>query len=132
MCNKNYLHILILVCLFLMPVSGFCKQKTRVKHLTSITGSEETGQFGLLGGVFFDEKKGRLYVTDSTNSRILAFDSDLKFVSAFTGGGALALPTSLVRDSLGRFFVAEPTKGHVLMIDMAQRNMEPMRTMHIF
>ncbi len=125
MWNKTCLHILILICLFLMPVSGFCKQESRIKHLTSITGSEETGPFGLLGGVFFDEKKDRLYVTDVSNNRILAFDSDFKFVSEFTGGGTLAFPTSLVKDSQGRFFVAEPTKGQVLLIDMARKHIEP-------
>jgi DNA-binding beta-propeller fold protein YncE len=126
MWDKICLHILIVICFLLVPASGLCKQKARVKHLTSITGSEETGQFGLLGGVFFDEKKNRLYVTDSTNRRILAFDSDFKFVSEFTGGGALSSPASLVRDSKDRFFVAEPTKGQVLLIDMVAKRIDPL------
>jgi DNA-binding beta-propeller fold protein YncE len=76
--------------------------------------------------VFFDENKGRLYVTDATNHRILAFDADYKYLSEFTGGGALAHPTSIVRDSTDKFFVAEPTKGQVLLIDMARKSIKPL------
>ncbi len=116
---------LSLVLFLLLPATGFCGQKARIKHLTSITGNSDIGQFGVLGGVFFDEGKQRLYVTDSTNNRILAFDEDFGYVTEFTGGGALSSPTSLVKDSKGRFLVAEPTKGHVLLIDMAKKSMEP-------
>jgi DNA-binding beta-propeller fold protein YncE len=116
--------ILILICLFFLPESGFCEQKARVKHLTSITGNKEIGRLGLLGGVFFDEEKKRLYVTDATNHRILSFDADFKYLSEFTGGGALAHPTSIVKDSSGKFFVAEPTKGQVLLIDMARKSIK--------
>lgn len=114
-----------LVLFLLLPTTGVCGQKARVKHLTSITGNPEIGPFGVLGGVFFDEKKKRLYVTDSTNNRILAFDADFGYIIEFTGGGALSSPTSLVKDSKGRFLVAEPTKGHVLLIDMAKKSMDP-------
>jgi hypothetical protein len=91
--------ILILIILLLVPEGGFCEQKARVKHLTSITGNKEIGRLGLLGGVFFDEEKKRLYVTDATNHRILSFDADFKYLSEFTGGGALTHPTSIVKDS---------------------------------
>jgi len=117
--------ILILIFLLLLPADGLCEQKARVKHLTSMTGNKEIGRLGLLGGVFFDEKKERLYVTDATNHRILAFDADFKYLSEFTGGGALAHPTSIVRDRTGKFFVAEPTKGQVLLIDMARQSIKP-------
>jgi DNA-binding beta-propeller fold protein YncE len=117
--------ILILICLFFLPARGLCEQKARVKHLTSITGNKEIGRLGLLGGVFFDEEKQRLYVTDATNHRILSFDADFKYLSEFTGGGALAHPTSIVKDSSGKFFVAEPTKAQVLLIDMARKSIKP-------
>ena len=125
MFRKIDFFILFLLLSLILPGNALCAGKARVKHLTSITGNKEIGCFGMLGGVFFDEGKERLYVTDSTNNRILAFDADLKYVSEFTGGGALAFPTSIVKDSNGRFFVAEPTKGHVLMVDMARKSMEP-------
>jgi len=124
-CGRIHLTILVLIFLLLVPVVGFCEQKARVKHLTSITGNKEIGRLGLLGGVFFDEEKQRLYVTDATSHRILSFDADLKYLSEFTGGGALAHPTSIVKDSSGKFFVAEPTKGQVLLIDMARQSIKP-------
>lgn len=123
--RRTHCLVLILICAFLLPESGFCEQMARVRHLTSITGNKEIGPFGLLGGVFFDEKKERLYVTDATNHRILSFDADFKYLSEFTGGGALAHPSSIVRDSTGKFFVAEPTKGQVLLIDMARQSIKP-------
>ncbi|OEU80496.1 MAG: hypothetical protein BA872_09070 [Desulfobacterales bacterium C00003060] len=118
--------ILFLFLSLIIPEDALCAGKARVKHLTCITGNQEIGQFGLLGGIFFDERKDRLYVTDSTNNRILAFDADFKYISEFTRGGDLVSPTSIVKDSKGRFFVTEPTKGHVLLIDMAQKSMEPL------
>ena len=123
--SKRHILIFTLICLLIVPVSALCGQGAGVKHLTSITADKEIGHFGLLGGVFFDEKKNRLYVTDSTNNRILAFDADFKYVSEFTAGGALASPTSLVKDKGGRFFVTEAAKGRVLLVDMAKKSMEP-------
>jgi DNA-binding beta-propeller fold protein YncE len=123
---KASIAVAILVSLVLVPAGGFCGQKPRVKHLYSITGGEQTGHVGLLGGVFFDEDKDRLYVSDVSGNRILAFDSDFKFLSEFNGGGRLELPTGLVRDSQGRFFVAQPTTGQVLLIDMVQKRIEPL------
>jgi DNA-binding beta-propeller fold protein YncE len=118
--------MVLFVFWWLIPATSFCGQKGRVRHLYSITGSERTGHLGLLGGVFFDENKDRLYVADASGNRILAFDSDFKFLSEFDGGGRLNSPTSLVRDSLGRFFVAQPTAGQVLLVDIAQKRIEPL------
>ena len=118
--------VVILSLLWLMPATAVWAQKARIKHLYSIAGSAQTGPLGLLGGVFFDEEKDRLYVTDSSKDRILAFDSDFRFLSEFTGGGALNGPTAIVRDSRGRFFVAQPTTGQVLVIDMARQEIAPL------
>ena len=123
MCRK--INILVLFLFLVIPATALCAAKGRIKHLTSITGNKDTGVLGLLGGVFFDENRNRLYVTDTTNGRILAFDTDFKYISEFTAGGALESPTSIVKDSKGRFFVAEPTKGHILVIDIVQKSMKP-------
>ena len=115
----------VLIFLIIIPATALCASKEPVKHLTSITGNSEIGRFGLLGGLFFDENKKRLYFTDTTNGRILAFDADFKYISEFTGGGALTSPTSIVKDSKGNFFVAEPGKGDVLAIDIGQKSIKP-------
>ena len=112
--------VLGLVLCLLAPVTAFCAG-SKVKYMASITGNKEIGLFGIPGGIFFDESKGRLYLTDSTHKRILAYGSDFQYISEFAGAGAMSSPTSVVKDGKGRFFVAEPTKGGVLLVDMAQK-----------
>lgn len=124
--NRRINFIILFLSFFLiMQTASLCAAEGKVKHLTSITGNKEIGHFGLLGGVFFDESKNRIYFTDSTNGRILAFDNEFRYISKFTGGGALTFPNSIVRDSKGKFFVTEPTKGHVLVIDIARKSIKP-------
>ena len=114
-----------LIFFLIIPASALCAGKGKVKHLTSITRNAETGRLGLLSGLFFDENRKRLYVTDTTNKWILSFDADFKYVSQFNAGGALEAPTSLVRNSRGQFFVTEPTKGSVLFVDIRQKSVRP-------
>ena len=125
MFRKINFAIPVLIFLIIIPATALCASKEPVKHLTSITGNSEIGRFGLLGGLFFDENKKRLYFTDTTSGRILAFDADFKYISEFTGGGALTSPTSIVKDSRGKFFVAEPAKGDILAIDIGQKSVKP-------
>ena len=125
MFRKINFAIPVLIFLIIIPATALCASKKPVKHLTSITGNSEIGRLGLLGGLFFDENKKRLYFTDTTNGRILAFDADFKYISEFTGGGALTSPTSIVKDSRGKFFVAEPAKGDILAIDIGQKSVKP-------
>ena len=125
MFRKINFAILVLILPLIIPATALCTSKSRVKHLTSITGNSEIGNFGLLGGFFFEENRNRLYFTDTTNGRILAFDNDFKYISEFTGGGALTSPTSIVKDSRGKFFVAEPAKGDVLAIDIGKKSVKP-------
>lgn len=113
-----------LIFLLTIPATAPCAGKG-IKHLTSITRDTETGRLGVLSGIFFDENRKRLYATDTSNKRILSFDVDFKFLSEFNAGGVLEAPTSLVRNSKGRFFVVEPTRGSVLSIDIGQRSVKP-------
>lgn len=124
MYRKINFAVLFLILPLIIPATALCEGKDLVKHLTSITGNSEIGGFGLLGGVFFDESRNRLYFTDTTNGRILAFDNDFRYISEFTGGGALTSPTSIVKDSKGNFFVAEPGKGDVLVIDIGRKSIK--------
>ena len=125
MYRKTNLVVAFLIFLLIIPTTALCAGKGGIKHLTSIVRDTETGRLGMLSGIFFDENRNRLYVTDTTNKRILAFDVDLKFVSEFNAGGALEVPASLVRNRKGQFFVAEPTKGSVLFIDIRQKSVKP-------
>ena len=115
----------LLIFLLFFPTTALYAATGKIKHLTSINRNEETGHLGLLGGIFFDENRKRLYVADTSNKRILAFDVDLKFLSEFNAGGAFEAPTCLARNSKGRFFVGEPTQGRVLLVDIKQRSVNP-------
>jgi DNA-binding beta-propeller fold protein YncE len=117
--------ITVLTLILLLPGTGLGEQAS-IRHLASINRIEETGVFGVLGGVFFDEDRDRIYVTDASNGRILAYDSDFKFVSEFKGAEGLTAPVGIVKDSKGRFFVTQPTTGQVLIIDIGQRRIEPL------
>lgn len=93
-----------------------------LKYLASVSMNESTGPFGVLGGLFFDSDKGRLYVTDATNGRILAYDKELEFIAEFKGAEGLVGPTSLVRDSRERIWVSQPVTGQLLVIDLAAKS----------
>ncbi len=121
----NFAIPVLIFLIIIIPATALCASMKPVKCLTSITGNSEIGRLGLLGGVFFDENKKRLYFTDTTNGRILAFDTDFNYISEFTGGGALTSPTSIVKDSRGKFFVVEPVKGDILAIDIGQKSVKP-------
>lgn len=110
--------------LLIIPLHAFGKADG-VHIITTLTGNKDIGQLGLIGGVFFDENKKRLYVSDSSNKRILSYDSELKYLSAWQPGEALASPTSLVKTSYGTFLVVEPSTRGILRIDMQQRSIEP-------
>lgn len=96
------------------------------RHLVSVTRNAETGPLNLLGGVFYDEARRRLYVADTSGGRVMAFDEEFAFASAFDGGGALRAPTALVRDAGGVFYMVQAGEGDVLAVDMAAHTMHPL------
>ena len=110
--------------LLIIPLHAFGKADG-VHIITTLTGNKDIGQLGLIGGVFFDENKERLYVSDSSNKRILSYDAELKYLSAWQPGEALTSPTGLVKTSYGTFLVVEPSTRGILSIDMQQRSIEP-------
>lgn len=120
MLKKSLFVILIIL---IVPFNAFGK-KGAIDIITTLTSNEEIGFLGLIDGVFFDENKKRLYVSDSSNSRILSYDSDLKYLSALQTGGDLKHPTSLVRTSDGRFLVVDPSRKGVLTINIRQKSIK--------
>ncbi|MFH1673452.1 MAG: NHL repeat-containing protein [Pseudomonadota bacterium] len=117
MLKKSLFVILILL---IIPFNAFGKED-KINIITTLTSNEEIGFLGLIDGLFFDENKKRLYVSDSSNSRILSYDSELKYLSALQPGGDLKHPTSLVRTSDGRFLAVEPSRRGVLAINISEK-----------
>jgi DNA-binding beta-propeller fold protein YncE len=118
--QKKSLFVFYSVLLLIIPLHAFGKADG-INIITTLTSNKDIGQLGLIGGVFFDENKKRLYVSDSSNRRILSYDSEHKYLSAWQPGEALTSPTSLVRTSDGRFLVVEPFKRGIVRVDMQQK-----------
>lgn len=121
---KKSLLIFYSVLLLIIPLHAFGKVDG-VNIITTLTSNQDIGQLGLIGGVFFDENKKRLYVSDSSNRRLLSYDSEFKYLSSWQPGEALTSPASLVKTSDGRFLVVEPSKRGILRVDMQQRSIKP-------
>lgn len=120
---KKSLFIFYIILFLIIPLSAFGKTDT-INIITTLTGNEDVGPLGLIGGIFFDENKKRLYVSDASNGRFLSYDSEFKYLSVFQPGGDLKYPTGLVRTSDGRFLVVEPSKRGILMINVRQKSIK--------
>ena len=122
--QKKSLFIFYSVLLLIIPLHAFGKADG-VHIITTLTSNKDIGQLGLIGGVFFDESKKRLYVSDSTNRRILSYDAELQYLSTWQPGEALISPTSLVRTRDGKFLLSEPSKRGIVTVDMEQKSIKP-------
>lgn len=96
-----------------------------VRFVTSLSSGESVGLLRSVGGLFFDENRKRLYVSDTSNSRLLSYDAELKFLSALKPEGALKVPTDLVRTADGRFLIVEPDQRALLEIDILNKTIKP-------
>jgi len=79
------------------------------------TQGEKEGQFWYPNGIVVDEK-GRIFVSDSNNGRMQAFDKDGKFLFQISRGmadGDLAMPRGIAIDSQGRLLVLDTTRGSI-------------------
>ena len=117
---KKYILIFNIFFLLIVPLKAYGK-KDAINIITTLGSNQDIGILGLIGGVFFDEIKKRLYVTDSSNCRILSYDSEFNYFSTLHPKGDLKNPTSILRAIDGRFLVVEPAKRSVFIIDVAYK-----------
>jgi sugar lactone lactonase YvrE len=76
---------------------------------------EKEGQFSYPNGIAVDDK-GRIFVTDSNNGRMQAFDEDGKFLFLIGRGmskGDLAMPRGIAFDTKGRLLIVDTTRGSI-------------------
>ncbi len=118
---KKSILVFNIFLLLIVPLKAYGKKDT-VNIITTLGSNQDIGILGLIGGVFFDEIKKRLYVTDSSNCRILSYDSEFNYLSALHPKGGLKNPTSILRTIDGRFLVVAPAKRNVVVIDVAQKS----------
>lgn len=121
----KYLLVVNFLFLLVVPVNASGKTDS-FSIVTTLTSNEAVGRLGLIGGVLFDENSQRLYVCDSSNKRILSYDSKFKYLDALQPGEGLNCPAGLVRTSNGKFIVVDPTKKSVMVIDTRKRSVKPL------
>lgn len=99
---------------------SFSEGKGGIRTVAVITGDEIMGRFKQPSGLFFDENKKRLYVADSGNGRLVSFDSEFRYMAELTNE-AMTLPSSLVRNKEGHFFILDRGKGGIIFIDLEKK-----------
>ena len=125
MVNKVCMKISVIIILFLfIPLTTITAEDNKILNIGVLTGNEFIGSFNQPASLFFNEEKGRLYVADTGNNRLVSFDSDLNYLAESNADGRLEFPTGLVSDSKGRFFVVEGLKRKVLLIDMKAKSIK--------
>lgn len=103
---------------------SFSEGKGDIRTVAVITGDEIMGRFKQPSGLFFDENKKRLYVADSGNGRLVSFDSEFRYMAELTNE-AMTLPSSLVRNKEGHFFILDSGKGGIVFIDLEKKVVKP-------
>ena len=79
------------------------------------TQGEKKGQFLYPNGIVVDDR-GRIFVADSNNGRMQAFDKDGKFLFLISRGmskGDLAMPRGIAIDTHGRLHIVDTTRGSI-------------------
>ena len=119
---KIFFYCLLPVACWLLFFAAvlFAKEKVGVKAVAIITGDEIMGRFNQPSGLFFDEVKKRLYVADSGNGRLVSFDAEFKYLAELTNED-MKLPTTLVRNKEGQFFILDSGKAEMIFIDLEKK-----------
>jgi DNA-binding beta-propeller fold protein YncE len=79
------------------------------------THGEGQGEFSFPNGIAVDSA-GRIFVTDSNNGRMQAFDKDGQFLFLISRGmssGDLAMPRGIAFDSEGRLLIVDTTRADI-------------------
>ncbi len=107
-------------CILPFATTAFSGGKRGVRTVAVITGDEIMGRLKQPSGLFFDEIKKRLYIADSGNGRLVSFDAEFKYMAELTNE-AMTLPSSVVRNKEGHFFILDRGKGEIVFIDLEKK-----------
>jgi len=121
--KKLYFSFLILILNFSFLILNFHSAHAylKAKVVTVIYGEEKIGAFNQPQSVYFDEKRGRLYVVDTLNNRLISYDKNYKFLSQFNAEGRLKVPVSMLKDKNGHLIVTNKGEGGVLIIYLKEK-----------
>ncbi len=90
---------------------------------------EPQGNMNLPTAIFIDKDAARYYVVDGGNNRLLSYDREGKFLSAFTANNSLETPFDLVREP-GILWVVEKGKNSLTEIDLLGQKIIPHKISH--
>ena len=121
-------HLRIYGLLFVFVFCGLSPRLSwaglKGKIIAVIYGEEKIGAFNQPQAVYFDPQRKRLYLVDTLNDRLLSFDNQYKFLSAFNAEGKLKLPYAMVRDRKGRIIVINKGDNSVFIINIKEKRIE--------
>lgn len=94
--------------------------KAELDIIAVLGGDELTGNLSEPAAVFVDEEKKRLYVADTSNDRLISFDSDFVFLAALNHDD-FKLPLSVVKLPSGEFFINDANDGTLKVINVKDK-----------
>ena len=118
--SKSVVLNISLIITVICPLSAIYG-KDRFKLIATINGDEISKPFNLPCSLFYDESKGRLYLADTGNNRLVSFDTQFTYLSEFTAEGKLNFPVSIVKDSKGELVITESNKNQVTVINVIKK-----------
>jgi len=118
---KKAILVFNILFFLIVPLKAYSKNDA-INIITTLGGNKDIGILGIIGGVFFDEVKQRLYITDSSNCRIISYDSEFNYLSVLYPKGGLQNPTSILRAIDRKFIVVDTSQRNVFVIDVEQKS----------
>jgi sugar lactone lactonase YvrE len=100
---------------------------------TVIYGEEETsGSFNQPRSIYIDQDKGKIYIIDTLNNRLVSYDKNYKFISQFNAEGKLNLPVSMLKDKKGHLILTNKGERSVLVVHLEEKIIKPLDFSKVF
>jgi sugar lactone lactonase YvrE len=95
------------------------------KWQLSLKGDKTISALVQPAGLYVDSSRKRYYVVDTGNNRLVSFDFEGKFLSAFNAEGALKSPAGFVRGEGKDLWVLENGRNSLTRIDLQAKKTTP-------
>lgn len=121
--KKQFQIFCVTMLLFVVMLPSAALSEHRLRVVANIGGSEFSGSIKEPGGIFFDNVKQRLYITDTGNDRLLSFDKDFLFNADYSHFN-FKVPVSIVKSKSGLFYFLDAKEGKIKIADPAKGTVE--------
>ena len=112
--------LLILIFLFL-SINIYSGE---LKFIASINSDSAGNHLKLPVSIFIDKGSGKIYITDSGNSRFLSYSRDLKPLKEFNAGGLVKTPDGMIKDKKGNIWYIERDSNSIVKINLKLKKIE--------